>query len=87
MQPLGVVAGGGQQLPSMVDPIACSFSRPGCGPADQLGEALVGEADLLVELVDAAGDRTQRRRAGMDRIGQGRLVRAQPSASGNQRGS
>jgi hypothetical protein len=63
-QPLGVVAGGGQQLSSMIDPDRVPLQQPGCGPADQLGEALVGEADLLVELVAAAGDRTQRRLAG-----------------------
>jgi hypothetical protein len=82
-QPLGIVAGGGQQLPCMVDADRVQLQQPGCGPADQLGEALVGQADLLVELVDAAGDHTQRRLDGLDRIGQGGLVRAQPSASGD----
>jgi len=85
-QPLGALAGSGQQLPSMVDPDRVQLQQPGGGPADQLGEALVGEAELLVELVDAAGDRPKRRLDALDRIGQGGLVRSQPSAGDDQRG-
>jgi hypothetical protein len=36
-QPLGVVTGGGQQPPSMVDADRVQLQQPGCGPADQLG--------------------------------------------------
>ena len=70
----------------MVDPDRLQPQQPGRGAADQRGQPLVGHADLLVQLVDAAGDHAQRRLGGVDRIGQGRLVWAQPSAGRHQRG-
>ena len=73
-QPLGVVACSGQQLPGMVDADRVQLQQPGCGTADQLGEPLVGQADLLVELLHALGDRAQRRLEAVDRLGKGGLV-------------
>jgi hypothetical protein len=65
----------------VVDADRLQLKQPGRGTADQLGQPLVGQADLLVELVDAASDHAQRRLGGVEGIGQGGLVRAQPGAA------
>ncbi len=84
-KPLGALPGGCQQLPGVIDADRLQLQQPGCGAADQFGQPLVGQADLLVELVDPASDHAQRRFGGLDRIGQGGLVKAQPGAGGDQR--
>jgi hypothetical protein len=77
---LGALAGSDQQLPGMVDADRLQLQQPGRGPSDQSGQPLVGHADLLIELTDAAGDHPQGRLDGLHRIGQGGLLRAQPNA-------
>jgi hypothetical protein len=52
----------------MVDPDRVQLQQPGRGPADECGQPLISLAELLVELVDAAGDRPQRRLDALDRI-------------------
>jgi hypothetical protein len=86
-EPLRVIARGGQELAGVVDAERVQLQQARCGTADQLGQPLVGEADLLVKLADAQGDRAQSRPEPMDRIGKGALVGTQPGAGGDQRGA
>jgi hypothetical protein len=59
------------------------LQQPGGGATDHGRQPLIGQADLLA-LVDAAGDRPQRRLDALDRIGQAGIVRAEPGAGGHQ---
>ena len=58
----------------MVDADGMQLEQARCGTANQRGQPMVGQADLLVELLDALGDRAQRRLEAVDRVGKGGLV-------------
>jgi hypothetical protein len=86
-EPLGMLAGGGQQLAGVVDPDRQQLQEPGRGPTDQGGQLLVRQRDLGLQQLDALGDHHQGGLAPLDRIGQGGLVRTQPGTGADQRRS
>jgi hypothetical protein len=67
-QPLGVVAGGLQQLPGMLDadPQQPQGARRCLG--DQLAQPLAGKRDLLLQGQDAHRHRVQRRLGRLDGV-------------------
>jgi hypothetical protein len=83
-QPLGVLAGSRQQLAGMVVADRQQLQQPGSGPTDQGGQPLVGQGELGLEQLDAAGDHSQRGLGGVGWVGQERLVGSEPGAGGDQ---
>jgi hypothetical protein len=69
-EPLGVLAGGDEQLAGVVVADRQQPEEPGSGSTDQLGQPLVCQVELGLEQLDAAGDRLQRCLGGRQRVGQ-----------------
>ena len=59
VKPLRVVAGAREQLPGNVDPDALQREQPRAGSCEQQAEVGVGVADLLGQLLVAAGQPAQ----------------------------
>jgi hypothetical protein len=78
-------AGGDEQLAGVVGADRQQLQEPESGPTDQGGQPLVGQFELGLEQLDAAGDRLQRRLAGVGWVGQTSLVGSEPGAGGDRR--
>jgi hypothetical protein len=59
-EPLGVLAGGDEQLAGMIVADRQQPQQPRRGLGDQLGQPLVSQGDLGLEQLDALGERLQR---------------------------
>ena len=81
-QPLGVIAGGDQQLPGVLDADRQQAQGSRCGLGDQLAQPLVGELDLLLQGQDAHRHRAQRCLGRLGRVGQlGKVGRSRAQAA------
>jgi hypothetical protein len=80
-----VLAGGDQQLASMVSADRQQPQQPGSGPTDEGGQPLVSQVELGFEQLNAVGDCLQRCLAGLQWVGQTSLVGSEPGAGGDQR--
>jgi hypothetical protein len=58
-EPVGVVAGAGEELAGDLGADAGPGEEVGCGFGDELGDLVVGFGDLLAELLVAAGESPQ----------------------------
>ena len=83
-QPLGVLAGGNEQLAGMVVADREQLQEPGSGPTDEGGQPLVSQGELGLEQLNAVGDCLQRCLAGVHWVGQESLVGSEPGAGGDQ---
>jgi len=63
--PVGIVAGAGQQLSSDLGPDTQKAQQVGCDLSNELGDLMIGFADFLAQLLMPAGKSPQRRLGGL----------------------
>jgi hypothetical protein len=69
-QPLGVLAGGDQQLAGVIVADRQQLQKPGSGSTDQVGQPLVGQGRARPRAAGCAWRRLAALPAGLQRVGQ-----------------